>query len=70
METQLFSPCKNYNLKNKKSSKRNQNPSRDHNSRTNLKFQQKPKLSCFQKSSYKKINRPIIMYLGGAYKNP
>jgi hypothetical protein len=31
------------NLKKKNSSKRNQNPSRYHNSITNLKFQQQPK---------------------------
>jgi len=34
--------------------KKNQNPSRYHNSRTNLKFQHKPKYIIFQKSSYKK----------------
>jgi hypothetical protein len=32
-----------YNLQNKKSSKRHQNPSRYHNFRTNQKFQPKPK---------------------------
>ncbi len=37
-----ISPCNLYNLQ-KKSSKRNQNPPRDHNSITNLKFQHKPK---------------------------
>jgi len=36
-----ISPCKNIIFK--KSSKRNQNPSRDYNSITNLKFQHKPK---------------------------
>jgi hypothetical protein len=36
-----ISPCKNTIFK--KSSKRNQNPSRYYNSATNLKFQQKPK---------------------------
>jgi hypothetical protein len=36
-----ISPCKNIIFK--KSSKRNQNPSRYYNSRTNLKFQHKPK---------------------------
>jgi len=40
-----------------KSSKRNQNPSRYYNSITNLKFEHKPKISSFKKSSYK--NRPI-----------
>jgi hypothetical protein len=46
MKTQIFiSPCKKYNLKKKKkkTSKRNQNPSRYHNSITNLKFEHKPK---------------------------
>jgi hypothetical protein len=37
-----ISPCKKYNLP-KKSSKRNQNPSRYYNSITNLKFRHKPK---------------------------
>jgi hypothetical protein len=41
METQIFSPWKNMIFK--KSSKRNQNPSRYYNSLTNLKFQHKPK---------------------------
>jgi hypothetical protein len=56
------------NLHKKKSSKRNQNPSRYYNSRTNLKFQHKPgKKIIFQKSSYKKKqNRPIIIYYLGA----
>jgi hypothetical protein len=36
-----YSPCKNIILK--KSSKRNQNPSRYYNSMNNLKFQHKPK---------------------------
>jgi hypothetical protein len=50
-----------YNLQ-KKSSKRNQNPSRYYyNSITNLKFQHKPKYIIFQKSSYK--NRPIIIII-------
>jgi len=44
----------------KKSSKRNQNPSRNYyNSVTNLKFQHKPKNISFQKSSYE--NRSIII---------
>jgi hypothetical protein len=50
-----------YNLPKKKSSKRNQNPSRYYyyNSIiTNLKFQHKPLNIIFQKNSYK--NRPII----------
>jgi hypothetical protein len=41
-EFQYFTLQK-YNLQ-KKSSKRNQNPSRYHNSKTNLKFQHKPKV--------------------------
>jgi hypothetical protein len=50
-----------YNLQ-KKSSKRNQNPSRCYNSITNLKFQHKPKKKIiFQKSSDK--NRPTYYYL-------
>ncbi len=42
METQIFHHAKIY-LSFKKSSKRNQNPSRYYNSITNLKFQHKPK---------------------------
>jgi hypothetical protein len=42
METQIFHHAKTY-LSFKKSSKRNQNPSRYYNSITNLKFQHKPK---------------------------
>jgi len=38
-----ISPCKNIIFKKKKSSKRNQNPSRYYNSITNLNFQHKPK---------------------------
>jgi hypothetical protein len=38
-----ISPCKNIPNLHKKSSKRNQNPSRYYNSITNLKFQHKPK---------------------------
>jgi hypothetical protein len=48
-----------YNLQ-KNSFKRNQNPSRYYNSITDLKFQHKPKLSSFKKSSYKNT-RPIII---------
>jgi hypothetical protein len=47
METQIFSPCQNIIFK--KSSKRNQNPSRYYNSITNLKLQPNPK----QVSSFK-----------------
>jgi len=55
METQIFHHCKNIIFK--KSSTRNQNPSKDYNSVTNLKFEHKPKNIIFQKSPYK--NRPI-----------
>jgi hypothetical protein len=41
MEIEIFHHAKI--LSSKKSSKRNQNPSRYHNSITNLKFQHKPK---------------------------
>jgi len=41
METQIFHHAKNIIFK--KSSERNQNPSRYYNSVTNLKFQHKPK---------------------------
>jgi hypothetical protein len=55
MEIQIFHHAKIEF--SKKFSKRNQNPSRYHNSTTNLKFQHKPKkIIIFQKSSYK--NRP------------
>ncbi len=37
----------------KKKKQKTQNPSRYHNSRTNLKFQHKPKCIIFQKSSYR-----------------
>jgi hypothetical protein len=53
METQIFHHAKNI-IFPKKSSKRNQNPSRYYNSIIhNLKFQHKPKYIIFQKSSYK-----------------
>ncbi len=56
-ENSSISPCKNIIFK--KSSQRNQNPSRYYyNSITNLKFQRKPKCH-LSKSSYK--NRPIII---------
>ncbi len=54
-----ISPCKNIILK--KSSRRNQNPSRCYNSITNLKFPTQAKNITFQKSSYE--DRPI-RYLG------
>jgi hypothetical protein len=62
-----ISPCKNTPYLLKKSSKRNQNPSRYYNnSVTNLKFQNTSQNIMFQKSSYE--NRPIIYYLGGQKK--
>jgi hypothetical protein len=52
-----ISPCNSIIFQ--KSSKRNQNPSRDYyNSITNLKFPTQAQNIIFQKSSYK--NRPII----------
>jgi hypothetical protein len=48
-----ISPCKNIIFK--KSSKRNQNPSRYYNSITNLKFEHKPKISSFKNPH---INKP------------
>ncbi len=54
METQIFHHCKNLpNLQNNPLTKRNQNPSRYYNSITNLKFQNKPKLSSFKNSHIK-----------------
>jgi len=49
MEIQIFHHVENIIFK--KSSKRNQNPSRYYKSITNLKFQHKPKYIMFQKSS-------------------
>jgi len=49
-ENSNISPCKNIIFK-KKSSERNQNPSRYYDFITNLKFQHKPKYIIFQKSS-------------------
>jgi hypothetical protein len=45
----------------KKSSKTNQNPSRYYNFITNLKFQHKPKNIIFQKSSYKKKEKDLLL---------
>jgi hypothetical protein len=47
-ENSNTSPCKNVIFIKKKSSKRNQNPSRYYNSVTNLKFQHKPKYHPFK----------------------
>ncbi len=51
-ENSNISPCKNIIFK-KKSSKRNQDPSRYHNSTTNLKCQPKPKISSFKNPGIK-----------------
>jgi hypothetical protein len=61
-----ISPYKNISIF-KKSSKRIQNPSRYHNSRTNLKFQHKPKLSCFQNPH---IKIDLLLLLPSMGKNP
>jgi hypothetical protein len=50
-ENSNISPCKDIIFK--KSSKRNQNPSRYCNSITNLKFQHKPKISSFKNPQIK-----------------
>jgi len=55
MKIPKYFTMQKYNLQ-KKSSKRNQNPSRYHNSRTNVKLQNTSQNIIFQKSSYK--NRP------------
>ncbi len=47
METQIFHHAKIQS--SKKSSKRNQNPSRYYNSMTNIKFQPQAKISSFKK---------------------
>jgi len=52
-----ISPCKNRIFK--KTSKRNQNPSRYYNSITNLKFPTQAKIISFQNPHIK--NRPIII---------
>jgi hypothetical protein len=49
-----------YNLQKILFKKEIQNPSRYYNSITNLKFQHKPKISCFKNPHIKK-NRPIII---------
>ncbi len=52
-----------YNLQ-KKSSKRNQNPSRYYyNSITNLKFQHKPEISSFKNPHIKKIDLLLLLLL-------
>jgi hypothetical protein len=66
MKIQIFHHAKNYNL-HKKSSKRNQNPSRYHNSITNIKFQHKPKISPFKNPHIKidqlpKRQNPLSYY--------
>jgi len=58
-----ISACKNISFK-KKSSKRNQIPSRYHNSITNLKFQQKPKYQILSKILIKKIDLLLLLPRG------
>jgi hypothetical protein len=68
METQIFfSPFEN--LIFKKSSKRNQNHARYHNSLTNLKFQHKAKISSFKNPHIKidllllpRVQNPLSYY--------
>ncbi len=55
-----ISACKNIIFR--KCSKKNQNPSRYHNSITNLKFQPQAKISPF-KNPHIKIYRPIIIII-------
>jgi hypothetical protein len=60
MEIQIyFTIQKNNIIFKKKSSKRNQNPSRYHNSLTNLKFQHKPKILSF-KNPHLKIDLLLL----------
>jgi hypothetical protein len=62
-----ISPCKNIpNLHQKNPLKRNQNPSRYHNSITNLKSQTQAQNYHLAKILIYKKNRPIIYYLVGA----
>jgi hypothetical protein len=58
-ENSSISPPQNIIFK--KSSKTNQNPSRYYNFITNLKFQHKPKNIIFQKSSYKKKEKDLLL---------
>jgi hypothetical protein len=59
LQIQTFSSCKNIIVR-KKSSKRTQNPSRHHNSLTNLKFlSTQAKISSFKNPHIN--NRPIII---------
>jgi hypothetical protein len=57
----IFHHTKIYNLK-KKPLKETKNPSRYHNSITNLKFQQKPKISSF-KNPHIKIDLLLLLLL-------
>ncbi len=64
METQIFHHAKIYLIFKKKSSQRNQNPSRYYqNSVTNLKFQHKPKISSF-KNPHIKIDLLLLLRRG------
>jgi hypothetical protein len=68
METRIFHHAKHI-IFAKKSSERNQNPSRYYNSITKSQVSTQAKISFFQTSSFQ--NRAIIIiYLLGAYKNP
>ncbi len=57
METQIFHHAKITPNLPKKSSKRNQNPSRYYNSKPNLKFQHKPKKISAFKNPHMKIDK-------------
>jgi hypothetical protein len=61
METQIYWPCQN--IISKKSSKRNQKPSRYYNSLIKSQVSTQAKISSFKNPHIKK-NRPIIYYLG------
>jgi hypothetical protein len=66
MKIQIFPNAEKYNLQKKILFKRNQNPSRYYyyNSIiTNLKFEHKPEISSFKKSSYKKIGLLLLLLL-------
>ncbi len=66
-ENSNISPCKNIIFK-KILRKKNQNPSRNQNSITNLKFQTQAKISSFKNPHIK--NRPIIIITQGPIKIP
>jgi hypothetical protein len=58
-----------YNLSKKKSSKRNQNLSRYHNSITNLKFQHKPKYH-LSKNPHIKMDLLLLLLILSTGQNP